>query len=88
MHIYICIYVYMYTYIHMYTCVYIYIYIYMYMHIYIYIYIAPRARSGMAPGGAANPFSFNVDAIVTHHVRSVFKCSCLFLRPRPWQFEI
>ena len=21
-------------------------------------------------------------------VRSVFKTSCLFLRPRPWQFEI
>ena len=21
-------------------------------------------------------------------LRSVFKCSCLFLRPRPWQFEI
>ena len=21
-------------------------------------------------------------------VRSVFKISCLFLRPRPWQFEI
>ena len=22
------------------------------------------------------------------HIRSVFKMSCLFLRPRPWQFEI
>ena len=26
--------------------------------------------------------------VVVVVVRSVFKCSCLFLRPRPWQFEI
>ena len=25
---------------------------------------------------------------LTAHLRSVFKISCLFLRPRPWQFEI
>ena len=25
---------------------------------------------------------------VRRYLRSVFKISCLFLRPRPWQFEI
>ena len=34
------------------------------------------------------PLSLSEYAIIKHVIRSVFKISSLFLRPRLWQFEI
>ena len=50
----------------------------MYVYIYIHIYHDSRKWGG---AGRLSP-----SQMIT--VRSVFKMSCLFLRPRPWQFEI
>ena len=49
----------------------------------IIVVITKASRSATCPGPgqpSARPTSLEV--------RSVFKISCLFLRPRPWQFEI
>ena len=70
---------------------YIYIYmniIYIYTHnIYIYIYVlealSPFSRMP-GSGSEARDFCRPAERII----RSVFKISKLFLRPRPWQFEI
>ena len=68
-------------------CIYIYIYIYMYtMLIYVYIYIY-NSRAGMSV-----TISRNLCLILTWihgaSLRSVFRISCLFLRPRLWQCDI
>ena len=87
---YICIYIYMYVcvyinkYIYIYIClcicmhithtrICIYLYISILTHISIYVYLSARCH---------------FDRMVCVEVRSVFKISCLFLGPRPWQFEI
>ena len=61
------------------------------MCIYIYIYICPGTFSGkMHVNGSANKVSLSKHIITfaATPLRPVFKISCLFLRPRPWQFEI
>ena len=82
MYVYIYIYIYMYIYIYVYVYIYIYIYTYIYIHTYIHTCI--RELRGSQGAGAAR------DDWLDHAVllRSVFKISCLFLRPRLWQFEI
>ena len=81
-------YTYIYIYIlYIYRCIYIYIYIsiylsiYLYIYIYIYIHIRERA---CGPEGADDCGGGRRG----EEIRSVFNISSLFLRPRPWQFEI
>ena len=71
----------------MYISIYIYIYIYIciYVYIYIYIYIYIHTHTGIYIHYKYTPI---LARVATFTVRSVFKKSCLFLRPRPWQFEI
>ena len=65
---------------------YIYIYIVLYISIYIYIYHLSRLSSIHLTVDPDSPKVF--EGTCGHiRVRSVFKISCLFLRPRPWQFE-
>ena len=95
LYIYIYIYTHMCVYIYIYIYVYIYIYIYMYVCIYIYIYIYThtyvcvsvlccRAAALDGPAPRRHP---GCTGFLTS-LRSVFKKSCLLLRPRPWQFDI
>ena len=57
---------------HVILCIYMLLCVYMYISLYIYIYI-----------------DIDVHMVCMHvMIRSVFKMPCLFLRPRPWQFEI
>ena len=73
----------MYRYIHIYIYTHICIYIYIYTHIaYIYIYIYTLESR------LTNPPSPHLASFKSYAPRSVFEFSCLFLRPRPWQFEI
>ena len=60
---------------------YYYYYHYYYYHIYIYIYIYIYSF----PSPLSVPCRCQGTQLC---LRSVFKISCLFLRPRPWQFEI
>ena len=57
-------------------------YIYMYIYIYIYIYIYTHTYIHIGPTDKAARHGRR------HLLRSVFEISNLFLRPRPWQFEI
>ena len=85
MYIHIYIYIYVHTYIYIYiTYIYIYMYVCMYTYIYIYIHTCIGRRDAVQfPGQAADP-----GPGAQTNLRSVFKISCLFLRPRSWQFEI
>ena len=83
-------------------CAYIYIYIYTYIYIYIYIAVSRRFYCGMNDVNVVlslrvldkHKTTKNIHIRKakqdkeTRRLRSVFKSSCLFLRPRPWQFEI
>ena len=59
-------------------CVYIYIYTLACVYMYTYVYIHTHTYTC--------PYTCTHDSYMP--LRSVFKISCLFLRPRPWQFEI
>ena len=91
-YIYIYIYIYMciYIYIYIYICIYIYIYIHTYTYIYIYIYTHTFDNSCFVQAEAKdrNATSRSPQVRYDGRIRSVFKISCLFLRPRLWQFEI
>ena len=70
----------MHTYIHTYVRTYIYTYIHSFIHTYI-----------RAPGPvqvAGGPRGVRGRGPRREGLRSVFKISCLLLRPRPWQFEV
>ena len=78
--------------IYIYTYIYIYIYICISLSIYIHIYIYICFNSDFWGWGlsARPPIRLRLQhrGKLALTVRSVFKISCLFLRPRPWQFEI
>ena len=80
----------------MYICIYIYIYVYIYIYmylslsislsLYIYIYTYHSCYSSLLT--VSEPPWTSPILSRPAPVRSVFKISNLFLRPRPWQFEI
>ena len=85
---------------YIYRCIYIYIYIYLSLSLYIYIYICVFLLLNLTSGGGeafcVRPnyppprtiLRLLLIIIRIMILRSVFKHSNLFLRPRPWQFEI
>ena len=94
-HRYICMYVCKYIYIYIYVYTYMYIYTHMCIHVSLKMLIVAMVPKlpfvtlslkmlivAMVP---KLPF---VPLVLTMPIRSVFKYSCLFLRPRLWQFEI
>ena len=71
----------------MHTCIYIYIHTYAYLYTYIKTTRDRNPAGDEARGGRRGPDKMIVVVVVVV-VRSVFEISNLFLRPRPWQFEI
>ena len=73
----------------------------MYSYLYIYIYIFVQVKRGPLLANVALPnfaqtlvancgtmYGICGNICALKQIRSVFKISCLFLRPRLWQFEI
>ena len=67
------------------------------LHIYLYISLSiyrERERSRLRSNSRSSQMLTipsrprGKTQVQVEHIRSVFKMSCLFLRPRPWQFEI
>ena len=92
--------IYIYIYISMYACMYVSVSVCVCVCvcacvcvcIYIYIYIQPSIDKYIsfreARRRSLGPYAVTCAVVLVVVVRSVFKISCLFLRPRPWQFEI
>ena len=86
--VYTFVYLSLYTYVCMYVCMYVCVYIYIYICI-MYMYVErSNEQSAFERGATEIRRGRTRPRELRQRLRSIFKMSCLFLRPRLWQFEI